>query len=214
MRRSRRVGGKLVVGQSGGCTQVINASLLGVVQEAARRKEITGVWGARHGVEGILNGDIVDLGRENTATLRGIGRTPAAALGSCRCRISDDEAARILECFERNNVRIFAYIGGNDSADTSHRIAGAAKQAGYDLNVVAVPKTIDNDLPITDHCPGFGSTARFIASVVADTGMETEGMRTVEPVKIVEVMGRNAGWLVAASVLAKRCASRVPRSSA
>jgi len=206
----KRVGGRLLVGQSGGCTQVINASLIGVVEEAARRAGSVSVWGARHGVEGILNADLIDLGKESEGTLRRVARSMAAALGSCRRRIDDGEATEIVEFFARNDIRTFIYIGGNDSADTSHRIAAAAERAGYGLSAVAVPKTIDNDLSLTDHCPGFGSTARFIASVVADTGMETESMRTVEPVKIIEVMGRNAGWLAAASALAKRSERDAP----
>lgn len=206
----RKIRGRLLVGQSGGCTQVINSSLQGVIEAALRAKAVTSVWGARHGVEGILGGDVIDLGREGAATIRAVGRSPAAALGSCRRRISDGEAAAIVNSFRRNDVRAFVYIGGNDSADSAHRIATAASESGCDLAVLAVPKTIDNDLPLTDHCPGFGSAARFIASVVADTGMETESMCTVEPVKIVEVMGRNAGWLAAASALAKRSERDAP----
>ena len=202
--------GKLIVGQSGGCTHVINASLAGVVAEARRRKRITAIWGMRHGVEGILDGDVIDLGRETPRTLAHISRTPAAALGSCRRKLTDAELSRIVRFLDANDVRFFIYIGGNDSADTSHRIAATAARAGTELSVVGVPKTIDNDLPLTDHCPGYGSAARFIASIVADTGMETEAMRTVEPVKIIEVMGRNAGWLAAASALAKRSEQDAP----
>ena len=202
--------GKLLVGQSGGCTHVINASLEGVVEEARRRSRITDVWGMRHGIEGVLKGDLIDLGRENPETIRRVGRCPAAALGSCRRKVDDREIAEIVRFLARNDIRHFIYIGGNDSADTSHRIAVAASRAGCDIRVVAVPKTIDNDLPMTDHCPGFGSAARFIASVVADTGIETEGMRTVEPFKVIEVMGRNAGWLAASSVLAKRSERDAP----
>jgi len=196
--------GKLLVGQSGGCTQVINASLVGVIEQAKKSSGIAGLWGTRHGIEGILKGEIVDLAREDPRTLRKIARTPAAALGSCRHRLSAAEARGVVERFRQWGVRYFTYIGGNDSADTAHRLARAAAQAGDGLRVVSVPKTIDNDLPFTDHCPGYGSTARFIASVVADTGAETEAMRSVEPVKIIEVMGRNAGWLPAAAALAKR----------
>ena len=203
--------GALLVGQSGGCTQAINASLLGVVEEALRSDAIDAVWGAVHGVEGILSRDLIDLGRERAATLRDIGRCPAAALGSCRRRTTDAEVSDVVKFFRANGVRVLVYIGGNDSADTSHRIAQAAARARHDVRVVAVPKTIDNDLPLTDHCPGFGSAARFIASVVADTGMETESMRTVEPVKVVEVMGRNAGWLASAAALAKRTDRDAPQ---
>jgi len=202
--------GKLLVGQSGGCTHVINASLQGVVTEALRRKPVTAVWGMRHGIEGVLKRDVVDFGKESEETLKRLARSPAAALGSCRKKIDDSELSEILDVFSENDIRHFVYIGGNDSADTSHRIAVAAAKRGVPLHVMAVPKTIDNDLPRTDHCPGFGSAARFIASVVADTGMETESMSTVEPVKIIEVMGRNAGWLAASSALAKRSERDAP----
>ncbi len=196
--------GKLIVGQSGGCTQVINSSLRGVVETARRSRAVTHVWGMQHGIEGALSGEIIDLDGEAAKTLRAIARVPAAALGSCRRRIAESDAARVVAFFEKNNVRYFTYIGGNDSADTSHRISQAAQRRGYDLRVVAVPKTIDNDLPHTHHCPGFGSAGRFLACVTADTGRETESMRTHEPVKIIEVMGRNAGWLPCAAALARQ----------
>jgi len=202
--------GKLIVGQSGGCTHVLNASLHGVVAEALRARAVTGVWGMRHGIEGILRDDILNLSATSPKTLAALDRTPAAALGSCRRKLSDGEAASVVQFLNERDIRFFIYIGGNDSADTSHRIAAAARAQGCDIRVIGVPKTIDNDLPDTDHCPGYGSVARFIASVTADTGMETEAMRTVEPVKIVEVMGRNAGWLAAASALAKRSERDAP----
>ena len=207
----RRLKGKLLVGQSGGCTHVVNASLLGIVEAAKRCHSITAVWGARHGIEGVLKRDLIDLACERADMLRRIGRCPAAALGSCRRKIDRAEAKGIARFFRRNDVRYLIYIGGNDSADTSHRIALAAAQSGYEMRILSVPKTIDNDLPHTDHCPGFGSAARFLASVVADTGMETEAMRTVDPVKIVEVMGRNAGWLACAAALSKRLQKDAPQ---
>jgi len=206
--KSRR--GKLIVGQSGGCTHVINASLQGVATEALRRSAVADVWGMRHGIEGLLRGDLVDLGRESRDTLRRVGRCPAAALGSCRKKMTERELSDVMAFLLDNDVRYFIYIGGNDSADTSHRIARTAARRGADIRVMAVPKTIDNDLPMTDHCPGYGSAARFLASVTADTGMETEAMRTVEPVKIIEVKGRNSGWLAASAALAKRADRDAP----
>lgn len=194
----------LIAGQSGGCTQVINASLRGIIEEARRHPEIKRVWGARHGIEGVLSRDLIDLASLDTDKVRRLGRTPAAALGSCRHKLSEQEADSAVEIMRRKGVRLFIYIGGNDSADTGHRIALAAARSAYDLRVISVPKTIDNDLPFTDHTPGYGSAARFLAFNAADVGVETSAMRTVEPVKIIEVMGRNAGWLAAASVLAKR----------
>jgi 6-phosphofructokinase 1 len=206
-----RLEGRLIVGQSGGCTHVMNASLSGVVSEARRSARVTAVWGARHGIEGVLSGHLVNLSGESEDSLRRIGRAPGAALGSCRRKINDSQAAAAVETFRENNVRFFIYIGGNDSADTAHRLALAARRADYRLSVLCVPKTIDNDLPLTDHSPGYGSAARFIASVVADVGMETEAVRTNEPVKIIEVKGRNAGWLAAASALAKRSDQDAPQ---
>jgi 6-phosphofructokinase 1 len=203
--------GRLIVGQSGGCTHVMNASLGGVVSEARRSARVTAIWGARHGIEGMLSGDLVNLSGESENSLRRIARAPAAALGSCRRKINDSEAAAAVERFRKNGVGFCIYIGGNDSADTAHRLALAARRADYGLSVVCVPKTIDNDLPLTDHAPGYGSAARFIASVVADVGMETEAMRTTEPVKVIEVKGRNAGWVAAASALAKRSQRDAPQ---
>lgn len=207
----KQLTGKLIVGQSGGCTHVINSSLRGVVETARRRKAITAVLGMRFGIEGALKRDILSLDTQSPSTLRAVGRVPAAALGSCRRRITTREAESIVRFFAERDIRFFTYIGGNDSADTSHRIALAARKLQYPMRVVAVPKTIDNDLPHTHHCPGYGSAAKFIASVTADTGIETEAMRTVEPVKIIEVMGRNAGWLPCAAVLAKRSQRDAPQ---
>ncbi len=202
--------GKLLVGQSGGCTAVINSSLVGVVEEALRHPEIEGVLGTLHGVEGLLRGDLVDLGAESRETLRRVRCTPSAALGSCRYRLQEGDLERIIQSFRQQDVRYFLYIGGNDSADTSHKIAIAAAELGYDLRVMAVPKTIDNDLPITDHCPGYGSIARFVAQSTQDAGLDTEAMKRYDPVKIIEVMGRDAGWVAAASALGKKVVPDAP----
>jgi ATP-dependent phosphofructokinase / diphosphate-dependent phosphofructokinase len=195
--------GSLLVGQSGGCTAVINSSLAGVVEQALDEQRIGRVLGALHGVEGLLEGQVVDLGRESRETIRRLRWTPSAALGSCRYKLKEGDLDRALEIFRRYDVRYFVYVGGNDSADTSHRIAAAAAAIGYDLQVMAVPKTIDNDLPVTDHCPGYGSIARFVAQGTIDAGYDTEAMRQYDPVKLIEVMGRNAGWVAAATALGK-----------
>ncbi len=202
--------GKLLVGQSGGCTAVINSSLVGVVEEALSHKELQGVLGALHGVQGLLQGQIVDLGREARSTLKRLRRTPSAALGSCRYKLEEGDLEQLVQLFRRHDVRYFVYIGGNDSADTSHRLALAAADIGYDLRVFAVPKTIDNDLPFTDHCPGYGSIARFVAQSTQDAGLDTEAMKQYDPVKIIEVMGRNAGWVAAGSALAKKSEQDAP----
>ena len=196
--------GKLLVGQSGGCTAVINSSLVGVIEEARRHPEIVGVLGTLHGVEGLLRGELVDLGVERKATLQRLRRTPSAALGSCRHKLEEGDLERIVQTLRQHDVRYFLYIGGNDSADTSHKISVAADELGYDLRVMAVPKTIDNDLPVTDHCPGYGSIARFVAQSTQDAGLDTEAMKRYDPVKLIEVMGRDAGWVAAASALGKK----------
>jgi ATP-dependent phosphofructokinase / diphosphate-dependent phosphofructokinase len=207
---TRALRGKLLVGQSGGCTAAINSSLVGVVEEALRHGEIEGVLGTLHGVEGLLRGELVDLAAESAETLQRIRRTPSAALGSCRHKLQEGDLERIVDILRANNVRYFLYIGGNDSADSSHKISKAAVEMGYDLRVMAVPKTIDNDLPITDHCPGYGSIARFVAQSTQDAGTDTEAMSRYDPVKILEVMGRDAGWVAAASALGKKSPKDAP----
>jgi 6-phosphofructokinase len=195
--------GNLLIGQSGGATAVINASLAGAVQEALRSDEIDGIYGALHGIEGVLTRQIIDLRQEGNETWSRVLATPSAALGSCRYKLKPEDPARALEVLRTLNVRYFLYIGGNDSADTAHRLALAAREVDYDLRVIAIPKTIDNDLPITDHCPGYGSAARFIALATMDSALCTEAIPHHYPVKIIEVMGRDAGWLAAASALGK-----------
>ena len=132
----------LIVGQSGGCTHVMNASLGGIISEARRSARVTAVWGARHGIEGVLSGELIALSAESEDSLRRIGRVPAAALGSCRRKINDSEAAAAVETFRRNDVRFFIYIGGNDSADTAHRLALAARRAEYALSALCVPRPL------------------------------------------------------------------------
>jgi 6-phosphofructokinase 1 len=194
--------GKLVVGQAGGATAVINASLAGVVEEA-RRAGFEAVWGMRRGAEGALQGEFVDLDGLSAARLERLAHTPGAALGSSRHRVSDGEIERLLDFCQRNGVEAFLYIGGNDSADTSHRLAKRAGERRMELRAIAVPKTIDNDLPVTDHSPGYGSIARFVAVATMDSAKDTESMPTMYPVKFIEVMGRDAGWVAAAATLGK-----------
>lgn len=205
-----RLKGNLLVGQSGGVTAVINSSLAGVVDEAFEHDIIGRVYGSRHGIEGVLAQELIDLETFPPSRISGLRSTPAAALGSCRHKLSDSEYERVIEIFRAYDVRYFIYIGGNDSADTAHRVSQIAQESGYELRVVGVPKTIDNDLPVTDHSPGYGSAARFVALATMDAGLDTESMRRFDPVKIIETMGRNAGWLAAASVLGKRDDSQAP----
>jgi 6-phosphofructokinase len=195
--------GKLVVGQSGGPTSVINSSLVGVIEQAMGQDEITGVYGSLRGITGVLADSFVDLVHESPETLALLRRTPGAALGTVRHKLQPEDYARIIEVFCAHDVRVFVYIGGNDSMDTAHRVHLAAQEAGYELCSIGVPKTVDNDLAYTDHCPGYGSAARFVALAVRDSGRDTESMGPSSPVKIVEIMGRNAGWLTAAAALGR-----------
>ncbi|MGI6209469.1 MAG: 6-phosphofructokinase [Anaerolineae bacterium] len=196
--------GNLVVAQSGGPTAVINASVAGVAEEAFKNSDlIPGVYGSLHGIEGILYEDLIDLGAEDRATISGLTRTPAAALGSCRHKLTEDDYDRIIQVFKAHDIRYFFYIGGNDSMDTANRVSRLGAEQGYEVRAVGIPKTIDNDLDYTDHCPGFGSVARWVATSVRDAGLDTEAIGVVDKVKIVEIMGRNAGWITAASALAR-----------
>ncbi len=197
--------GHLVVGQSGGATAVINASLAGVVRAALGEEAvIDGIYGARHGIEGVLRSDLLDLRRQPSGVWDRIAVTPSAALGSCRYKLQPGDAERAVAILRDLGVRYFAYIGGNDSADTAHQLATAAAGMDDDLRVVCVPKTIDNDLPETDHCPGYGSAGRFLALATMDSALCTAAMPDHYPVKLIEVMGRDAGWLAATTALGKR----------
>lgn len=160
--------------------------------------------GIRHGIEGLLAGDLVDLGRQTESFYQRLASTPSAVLGSCRYRLQPGDAERAIETLRSQNAHYLIYIGGNDSADTSHQMVQASRGAGLDLSVIGVPKTIDNDLPETDHCPGYGSAARFVAQCTREAGLDTAAMRRTDPIKLIEVMGRHAGWLAAAAWLARR----------
>ena len=195
--------GRMVIGQSGGPTAVINASLAGAVLEAQRHAQIEGIYGSLEGILGIIRENMIDLGRERPEIIAGLSSTPSAILGSCRYKLTPADFQRILNVFRAHNVRFFFYIGGNDSMDTAHRLGQLAAEEKYDLAVMGIPKTVDNDLPYTDHCPGYGSAARFTALAVRDAGRDTEAIGNVDSVKIIEIMGRNAGWLTAAAALAR-----------
>src|SRR2546423_10929940 len=158
----------------------------------------------RYGIEGLLKADIVDLRQQPAGLWSQLVHTPSAALGSCRYKLQEHDLERAIEILRRYDVRYLLYIGGNDSADTTHLLTQTARQMGYDLQAISVPKTIDNDLPITNHCPGYGSAARFIAQATIDSTMNTISIPWHYPVKVIETMGRDAGWLVAASALGKR----------
>jgi len=188
----------------------MNSSLVGILREATEHDEIEGMYGALFGIQGLLDEALIDLESEDPVTIQGLPHTPAAALGSCRYRLGMEDCERALEILQAHNVRYFFYIGGNDSAETAHRIAQLAQERGYELYVISLPKTIDNDLVETDHCLGYGSVARFVAMATMDASRDTEAMRLLEPVKIIEVMGRYAGWIAAAAALAKRSEEDAP----
>jgi 6-phosphofructokinase 1 len=205
-----KISGNLIIGQSGGATAVINASLVGAVEAAFADQRIGAVYGMLHGIEGLLKEELIDLRQQPAGIWSQLLHTPSAALGSCRYKLHDHDLERTIEILKRYDIRFMLYIGGNDSADTAHRLAGAAQQLGYDLSILSIPKTIDNDLPFTDHCPGYGSAARFIAQATQDSALNTISIPWHYPVKIIETMGRDAGWLTASSALGKRDESDPP----
>lgn len=202
--------GNLIIGQSGGATAVINASLVGTVEAALADPHIGQIYGMWHGIEGLLKEDLVDLRQQPASIWPKLLHTPSAALGSCRYKLQEHDLTRVLEIFQRYDIHALLYIGGNDSADTTHRIAQAAQAVGYELRAISLPKTIDNDLPLTDHCPGYGSAARFIAMATMDSTMNTRSIPWHYPVKVIETMGRDAGWLTAAAALGKRDENDAP----
>jgi ATP-dependent phosphofructokinase / diphosphate-dependent phosphofructokinase len=200
----------LVIGQSGGATAVINASLVGAVEAAFTDERIDGVYGMLNGIEGLLKEDLVDLAQQPAELWPRIKFAPSAALGACRYKLRDEDPERVLAVLRRYDIHYMLYIGGNDSADTAHRLSSAAQQSGFELHIISVPKTIDNDLPLTDHCPGYGSAARFLAQATIDSTMNTVSIPWHYPVKVIESMGRDAGWLAAATALGKRDDSDPP----
>ena len=199
--------GNAVVGQSGGPTAVINQSLVGVIEAAKTSRAIGRLLGARYGVRGIIEENFVDLKGIRAGVLEKVAATPASALGSTRDKPDEAYCQRIFEVFARHNVRYFFYIGGNDSADTARIVNELADEAGYELRVFHIPKTIDNDLLVTDHCPGYGSAGRFVAA--AFMGDDRDGA-SLPGIKINVVMGRHAGWLTAASALGRQDESDGP----
>ncbi|MFP6886868.1 MAG: 6-phosphofructokinase [Opitutales bacterium] len=197
--------GNCMVAQSGGPTAVINASVAGVVAEALNNPCIEEIFGGLNGVLGILKEDIIDLAEESQQNIRGLRYTPGSALGACRFKLKrDEDYQRVIDVFEAHNVRYFFYVGGNDSQDTADKISTLAKEKDYALRVIGIPKTIDNDLVTTDHCPGYGSVVKYVSSVVREIALDHGAMGQHDLVSIVEVMGRNAGWIAAGTTLAKR----------
>lgn len=202
----KKLKGACLFGQSGGPTSVINASASGVFLEALQQELITDIYGAEHGIRGILEERFFDIRKEDVKELEYLKNTPSSALGSVRYKmkpvnVDDSDYKKILEIFKKYNIRYFFYNGGNDSMDTCNKISKYLQLADYECRIIGIPKTIDNDLYGTDHCPGYGSAARYVATTVMELYKDIHVYDT-GLITIVEVMGRNAGWLTAASSLA------------
>lgn len=203
--------GNCLVAQSGGPTAVINASAYGVILEAKKYGEIENIYGAENGILGIINERVYDLGKEDPEIIEGLKYTPSSALGTCRHKLTkQEEYDTVLSVFRKYNIRFFFYIGGNDSQDTANKIHTRAVDAGFDIRVIGVPKTVDNDLWGIDHCPGYGSAIKYTAAMVRETGLDAEASYSVDKVNIIETMGRNAGWIAAGTALAREEYGQAP----
>jgi 6-phosphofructokinase len=197
--------GNCLIGQTGGPTAVVNASVAGVVAEALNHSCIEEVYGALNGVHGLMGEDLVDLAAESQQAIRGLRYTPGAALGSCRTKLKKPaDFERVLAVFKAHNIRYYFHIGDGESQETAAKLAEAAAAAAYDLRVLGIPKTIENDIPATDHCPGYGSAIKFIAATVKELSLDADAIGQGDLVTLIEVMGRNSGWLAAGASLAKR----------
>ncbi len=208
---SKKLVGACIFGQSGGPTAVINASAYGVIRAALDAEEITKVYGAAHGIKGVLDDKLYIMDEEDPAELKLLLNTPSSELGSCRYKIADPETddtdyKRILEIFKKYDVRYFFYNGGNDSMDTCNKISRYMESVGYECRVMGVPKTIDNDLFGTDHCPGFASAAKYIATSCMEINKDAR-VYDNQMITVVEIMGRHAGWLAASAALASEFGS-------
>ena len=198
--------GAFLIGQSGGPTAVINASCYGAIKTALENENITAVYGAAHGIKGVLNDELLDLSQEDPNELALLPYTPSSFLGSVRYKIADPtvddtDYKRLLAIFQKYNIRYFFYNGGNDSMDTCNKISKYMQSVGYDCRIAGIPKTIDNDLAITDHCPGYPSAAKYIATTLMEVYLDAT-VYDKGQITIIEIMGRNAGWLTAAASLA------------
>jgi len=195
------IAGNMLIAQSGGPSMVINQSLVGAILEARKHKAIRSIYGARHGIQGILEEDFVNLRKETVAGLESVANTPSSALGTVRKKPTDDDCRNIFAALKKYDVRYFFYIGGNDSAETAHILGEQARLTAFDLKCFHIPKTIDNDLRENDHTPGYCSAARFVACAVMGGNLDN---RALPGVKIDVIMGRHAGFLTAASALARQ----------
>ncbi|MEG1027164.1 MAG: diphosphate--fructose-6-phosphate 1-phosphotransferase, partial [Oscillospiraceae bacterium] len=192
----------VMIGLSGGPSVAINASLAGVMQCASRQKNMGKIYGAKNGIKGVLDNKIIDLtnycDEKNIEILK---QTPAMALGSCRYKVKEEDYKKIIVVLQKYEIGYFFYIGGNDSMDTVHKLSNYAKEHNLPVKFFGVPKTIDNDLPVMDHTPGFGSAAKFIATIALENKLDSS-VYTAKNVFIIEAMGRDTGWLAASSCVA------------
>ncbi|MCJ7693314.1 MAG: diphosphate--fructose-6-phosphate 1-phosphotransferase, partial [Sedimentisphaerales bacterium] len=202
--------GNAIVGQSGGPTSVINASLSGVVQAAKDFDAIENILGMRFGIEGFMADKIINLGKESAETIEGLKRTPSSALGSCRHKLQDKDLPIILDMLKKKNIRYVFLIGGNDTMDTIDRLEVFAKEQNYELAGIGIPKTVDNDLYGTDHTPGFASAARYIALSVKQAGTLARDMQKVDQFVVFQAIGRDAGWLTASGAAGKTSVEEAP----
>ena len=196
------MGMNILVAHGGGPTAVINTSLQGVVETARASGRVDKIYAARFGAEGLLKGDFIDLTDVPAEKIKLLSNTPASAIGSCRRKLQEEDYPVVIDVLKKHNIHAFFYNGGNDSMDTCNKVDKLAVKEGLDIQVIGIPKTMDNDLVITDHCPGFGSAARYAAINAAELALDASGL----PIHIVvmELMGRNAGWVTAASAMASR----------
>ena len=195
--------------QSGGVTAVINASACGLIETARKHKDVIGkVYAGRNGIIGALTEDLIDTSKESARAIAALRHTPSGAFGSCRYKLKsleEDRAQyeRLIEVFKAHNIGYFFYNGGGDSQDTSNKVSQLSKKMGYPIQCIGIPKTVDNDLPVTDNCPGFGSVAKYVAVSIREAGFDVASMaKTSTKVFVMEVMGRHAGWIAAAGGLA------------
>lgn len=202
----KQLKGAVLIGQSGGPSSVINASAQGCIETALKSEHVTKVYGAANGIKGVLEDRIYDMAKEDPAELALMKYTPSSVLGTCRYKLADyhkddTDYQRILEMFKKYDIRFFFYNGGNDSMDTCNKISSFMVEHDYECNVIGIPKTIDNDLAATDHCPGFGSAAKYVATTCMEVYRDAK-VYGGGSITVVEIMGRNAGWLTAASAIA------------
>lgn len=202
--------GNAVIGQSGGPTSVINASLAGVIEGCQAFGGVGKILGMRFGIQGFMEEDIIDLGKENPQVIAGLKSTPSSALGSCRYKLQQADLPKIVDLLKKNDIRYVFLIGGNDTMDTIHRLETCAREHNYELIGIGIPKTVDNDLFGTDHTPGFPSAARHVTLSVMQAGVLARDMKRVDQFVVHQTVGRSAGWLAASSVAAKRAEEDAP----